>query len=219
MWRKRIRGNMKNKIFIVGGLLLITAALLLTMSNVMESQRAGKTASDMLIQIERIEASRADGAVQTGENSGKETGVQSETTEIQEDSDAGMPVLSVDGLDCIGTLKIPDLELTLPILNDWSYELLKSAPCRYSGSIQDNNLVIAGHNYRTHFQKIKWMKAGQQVTFTDLNGNEYWYEVISVDEIDGDDVDGMLAGDWDLTLFTCTTSRVARAAVRCRRIS
>ena len=130
-----------------------------------------------------------------------------------------MPVLSVDGLDCIGTLEIPDLELTLPILNDWSYELLKSAPCRYSGSIQDNNLVIAGHNYRTHFQKIKWMKAGQQVTFSDLNGNEYRYEVISVDEIDGDDVDGMLAGDWDLTLFTCTTSRVARAAVRCRRIS
>ncbi len=218
MWRKRIRGNMKNKIFIVGGLLLITAALLLTMSNVMESQRAGKTASDMLIQIERIEASRADENVQTGENTGAET-MQSEPAETQADADEVMPVLSVDGLDCIGTLEIPDLELTLPILNDWSYELLKSAPCRYSGSIQDNNLVIAGHNYRTHFQKIKWMKAGQQVTFSDLNGNEYRYEVISVDEIDGDDVDGMLAGDWDLTLFTCTTSRVARAAVRCRRIS
>lgn len=209
---------MKNKIFIVGGLLLITAALLLTMSNVMESQRAGKTASDMLIQIERIEASRADENVQTGENTGAET-MQSEPAETQADADEVMPVLSVDGLDCIGTLEIPDLELTLPILNDWSYELLKSAPCRYSGSIQDNNLVIAGHNYRTHFQKIKWMKAGQQVTFSDLNGNEYRYEVISVDEIDGDDVDGMLAGDWDLTLFTCTTSRVARAAVRCRRIS
>lgn len=210
---------MKNKIFIGTGLLLIAAALLLTMNNVIESQRAGKTANDMLIQIERIEASRADENANTGENAGAGTESQSEVTGTQEAGEAAMPVLSVDGLDCIGTLKIPDLGLTLPILNDWSYELLKSAPCRYSGSIQDNDLVIAGHNYRTHFQKIKWMKAGQQVTFTDLNGNEYQYEVISVDEIDGDDVDGMLAGDWDLTLFTCTTSRVARAAVRCRRIS
>lgn len=207
---------MKNKIFIRGGLLLIVAALLLTMNNVMESQRAGKNASDMLIQIE---ASRADKDINTGENTGAETESQPETAGTQEAGEEAMPVLSVDGLDCIGTLKIPDLELTLPILNDWSYELLKSAPCRYSGSIQDNNLVIAGHNYRTHFQKIKWMKAGQKVTFTDLNGNEYQYEVISVDEIDGEDVEGMLAGDWDLTLFTCTTSRVARAAVRCRRIN
>ena len=107
----------------------------------------------------------------------------------------------------------------MPILNDWSEELLKCAPCRFSGSINGKNLIIAGHNYRTHFQKVKWMKAGQTVLFTDMDGREYRYEVSSIDKIDGEDVEGMLAGDWDLTLFTCTTSRVARVAVRCRMVN
>lgn len=207
---------MKNKILIGGGLLLIAAALFLTMNNMVESWRAGKTASGMLIQIERLESTRAE------EAGADKVGASSDGTEQTETDQSGstnaMPVLSVDGLDCIGTITIPSLKLTLPVLNDWNYELLKSAPCRFSGSVQDNDLVIAGHNYRTHFQKIKWMKQGESVVFTDLNGKEYHYEVVSVDEIDGDDVEGMLAGDWDLILFTYTTSRVARAAVRCKRI-
>ena len=213
---------MKNKILIGGGLLLIVAALLLTMYNVIESQRAGKTASDMVLQIEQMEASKSNVAVETEEEAenaeNPESAESAQTQEEREEAEL-VPVLPVDGLDCIGILRIPDLGLALPVLNDWSYDLLKKAPCRYSGSIQENDLVIAGHNYRTHFQRIKWMKAGQRVTFTDLNGNEYQYEVIEVDQIAGEDVEGMLAGDWDLTLFTCTTSRVARAAVRCRRIN
>lgn len=53
---------MKNKILIGGGLLLIAAALFLTMNNMVESWRAGKTASGMLIQIERLESTRAEEA-------------------------------------------------------------------------------------------------------------------------------------------------------------
>ena len=51
---------MKIKILIGGGLLLIAAALFLTMNNMVESWRAGKTASGMLIQIERLESTRAE---------------------------------------------------------------------------------------------------------------------------------------------------------------
>ncbi len=216
---------MKNKILIVGGLLLIAAALLLTMNNVLESKRAGKTADDLLERIEDMKASESNITAENNEKDIKEADVQAENAESaadvqnQSEDEEIMPVISVDGLNCIGILRIPDLELALPVLNDLSDDLLKRAPCRYSGSIQDNNLVIAGHNYRAHFQKIKWMEAGQRVTFTDLSGNKYEYVVTAVEQIPGEDIEGMLAGDWDMTLFTCTTSRVARAAVRCRRVN
>ena len=32
----------------------------------------------------------------------------------------------------------------------WSYPSLKKAPCRYTGSAEENSLIIAAHNYKRH---------------------------------------------------------------------
>ena len=72
--------------------------------------------------------------------------------------DMEMPEIQLSGLDnasCIGTLKIPALHLELPVLSEWSYPLLRKAPCRYAGSAYKGNLVIAAHNYSSHFGQIK----------------------------------------------------------------
>ena len=53
------------------------------------------------------------------------------------------------------------------------------------------------------------------MNFTDAEGNVFRYEVKTIDSIGGDDLDGMLGGQWDLTLFTCTTSGQTRYVVRC----
>ena len=39
-----------------------------------------------------------------------------------------------------------------------------------------------------------------------------------IETVGGYDIEKMEAGDWDLTLFTCTNKGKARAAVRCREI-
>lgn len=56
---------------------------------------------------------------------------------------------------------------------------------------------------------------GAEVRFTDVAGQTFRYTVVGQERIDGYDVEGMQAGDWDLTLFTCTWSRVSRVTVRC----
>ena len=52
--------------------------------------------------------------------------------------------------------------------------------------------------------------------FTDADGNVFSYEVDTIETVGGTDIEKMESGDWDLTLFTCTTGGKARAAVRCK---
>ena len=48
-----------------------------------------------------------------------------------------------------------------------------------------------------------------------MNGRSFYYEVTGTEIIDTFDVDAMDAGDWDLTVFTCTIGGKSRVTVRC----
>lgn len=130
--------------------------------------------------------------------------------------DMEMPVKKIDGRYYIGVLEVPDKKLKLPIMSDWSEQDLKITPCRYAGSVYSGDIVIAGHNYYRHFSPIKWLENGTEVRFTDMDGNVFVYAVCGRETIAGDDIEGMLDGEWDLTLFTCTTGGRSRVAIRCR---
>jgi sortase A len=128
-----------------------------------------------------------------------------------------MPTIDIDGNAYIGWLDIPALSLSLPVMSQWSYENLNIAPCRYSGSAYLDNLVIAAHNYKSHFRTIKNLTAGDQVTFTDADGNVFLYEVAEVEQLFPTDVEAMEESGYPLTLFTCTVGGSYRVAVRCNR--
>ena len=129
-----------------------------------------------------------------------------------------MPTVEINGNAYIGVLDIPSKGLSLPVMSQWSYSRLRIAPCRYSGSVYSRDIVIAGHNYARHFSPIKRMQAGDAVNFTDADGNVFHYEVAAVEVLKSTAVEEMKAGDWDLTLFTCTYGGKSRCALRCRLI-
>ena len=130
-----------------------------------------------------------------------------------------MTTTVIDGYDYIGYLSIPSLGLALPVMEQWSYDGLKIAPGRYSGSLFTDDLVIAGHNYARHFSPIKRLPVGAEVQFTDMDGTVWEYTVSAVEVLQPVQVEEMTTktdpDDWDLTLFTCTTGGQARCAVRC----
>ena len=131
-----------------------------------------------------------------------------------------MPEITLEDLDgaaCIGVLEIPKIDLKLPVLSEWSYPLLKKAPCRYSGSAYLDNLVIAAHNYRTHFGKLKELETGDEVIFTDAAGNRFEYNVAAVEALTPQSVEDMTSGEWALSLFTCTLDGKNRVTVRCEK--
>ena len=124
--------------------------------------------------------------------------------------------MMVDGAEYTGILEIPVLGLSLPIQSEWSYPQLNASPCRYTGSVVDRNLIIAGHNYPAHFGYFYRLRGGDGVRFTDVLGNIYTYRVVNIQTLEGTDVAAMRAGNWDLTLFTCTLGGAERLAIRCR---
>ena len=113
---------------------------------------------------------------------------------------------------------LPAISLELPVIDQWSYESLRLAPCRYSGSAYTHNLVILGHNYAGHFRELKKLQPGDAVTFTDMDGNVFSYEVMALETLAPTAVEEMTEGDWDLTLFTCTVGGTTRLAVRCEAL-
>ena len=119
-------------------------------------------------------------------------------------------------IPCMGVINIPSLGIELPVIADWSYSDLRVAPCRYYGSIQEGNMVIASHNYRSHFGRISELHSGDEIIFTDGDGLQHKYTVIQSEIISGNDKESMIehSDEWDITLFTCTLSGASRVTVR-----
>ena len=136
-------------------------------------------------------------------------------SEFPPDSDRELPVLEVDGYRYIGIVSIPVIDVTMPVQEDWSPALLKTSPCRYMGSPYQGDLIICAHNYATHFGRLKNLLPGDEVIFTDVEGNEFRYTVVELETLAGTAVEEMERGVWDLTLFTCTLGGQMRVTVRC----
>ena len=74
------------------------------------------------------------------------------------------------------------------------------------------------HNYDRHFGPVSELKIGDPVSFTDINGITYQYEVMAIEVLSPYAVEEMTSGEYDLTLFTCTYGGKSRVTVRCDRI-
>lgn len=190
----------KAKVLIVAGLLLICAALGLAAFNLWSESNAGKASDDVLSQMEGMLPTKSDAV-----------------PDYVLDPNMAMPTFSIDGADYIGIVQIPSLGLQLPVAADWSYPQLRTSPCRYSGSAYLDDLVICGHNYSSHFGSLKYLDAGEEVIFTDADGNVFIYEVCLVETMQPTAVTEMTSGQWDLTLFTCTIGGQSRVTVRCNK--
>lgn len=196
------------------GLLLLLAALGLTAYNLWRDAMASTSVDFVLEHLTPALSSRqaALPALPSGEDL-----EEAFIPDYVLNPEMAMPEENIDGRSYIGVLDIPALELSLPIISEWSYDALQIAPCRYSGSAYLDNLVIAGHNYRSHFASLPQLQPGDTVTFTDMDGNVFSYEVSSLETLSPYAISDMTSGDWDLTLFTCTVGGQSRLAIRCDR--
>ncbi|MDO4732897.1 MAG: sortase [Bacillota bacterium] len=205
---------MKNKsasFLFVLGLLLIVAALFLIMHNCREARQAELNSQLLLEELQ----SRS---TVPGEDADPLAPTDPTPPDYQLNPNMEMPLLEIDGAEYIGTLEIPSLGLELPIRSQWSYEALKSSPCRYSGSAYLDDLIIAAHNYGAHFGGLKQLCLGEAVFFTDIDGNRFSYEVSGLEILQAGDVELMESGDWDLSLFTCSLGGSSRVTLRCQRL-
>lgn len=204
--------NKKSKVFVLIGLLLLGAALCLTIYNMQENEKASEYVNAVLPQLtRRVETVKEDsgGLVYSDSEQTDNRSAYEKYPEME------MPIQVIDGLEYVGTLEIPKLNLVLPIISQWNYSSLRMAPCRYEGSAYLDNLVIAGHNYASHFGNLDKLIPGEEIFFTDCAGNRFAYEIVELEVLEKMQVEEMITGEWDLTLFTCTYGGQSREALRC----
>ena len=194
------------------GLLLLLAALGLTAYNLWLDARASMSVD---VVLERLTPTLSSRQSELPPLSSGEALEEAFVPDYVLNPEMAMPEETIDGRNYIGVLDIPALGLSFPIISEWSYDALQIVPCRYSGSAYLDNLVIAGHNYRSHFVSLPQLQPGDTVTFTDMDGNVFSYEVSSLETLSPYAVSDMTSGDWDLTLFTCTVGGQSRLAIRC----
>ncbi|MGN0202996.1 MAG: sortase [Coprococcus sp.] len=202
---------MRNKLgtlCMIMGTVLVLAALSLFFWNRQEAEKAGQASEQVLLQL-------IDKIVEKKDGSGdgiKEEGSYPDPYDIE------MTEVEIDGVFYIGYVSIPVLNLELPVISEWNYSRLMIAPCRYAGSTKTGDLVIAGHNYTRHFGSLHRLHIGDTVIFTDMDGIVVHYEVMSVEVLEPTAVEEMTAGEYDLTLFTCTYGGASRITVRCDQV-
>lgn len=191
--------------------MLLFAALCVAGYSLVGEYQAEEHAQNALEQVEALMEESFEHLEETAD-------IEAEDTDEEMPADGALTVRMVNGIDYIGIVEIPSLSLKLPVIDAWDDEKLKIAPCRYMGTAYDGTMIISGHSYKTHFRYIRKLTEGDSVIFTDLDGVRFVYKVTSYEIVGGADVDGMLSGEWDMSLFTCTYNGSARHTVRCKLI-
>ena len=203
----------------IGGILILTS-LGLILNHLYEENIANREAeiicSKLIVQIEKEKDSNSTGTSEQLVSDEKAAGIPDESQMIRSKlTDANIDTIDIDGLDYIGYVSIPDLDLDLPVVSKWSYDALKVSPARYSDDGSSYGLVIAAHNFARHFGKIYSLPEGAVVYFTDVHGVVYSFEVVKQEVLNPEDITKMTTEPYDLTLFTCTPGGVSRVTVRC----
>ena len=206
-------------IMVILGVVLILSALLLFYYNRLEDDAAGQEAENLLRQVQAV---LRDSSVSPlpSETIPDATEIPGETVETEPvEIDPTMTVVTINGYEYIGYLSIPSLYKELPVMADWDYARLNTAPCRHFGSTKTDDLVIAAHNYQSHFGRLREMKVGDEVIFTDMDGAAIRYQVSETGTVAPSDVDAVVNSGHDLVLYTCTPGGQTRVCVFCDRVT
>ena len=203
----------KGTVLILSGILMLVAAVGLTVYNFSDDSRAENQSRQAFnFVVEAITQNAAE----------NQASAQSPSALLPA-SAAGtvpeMPTVEKDGSPYIGVIEIPSQGISLPVLADWSYENLKIAPCRYAGSYYADDLVLCAHNYRSHFNPLRWVDMGEDVYFTTAAGETIHYVIANRETLQPSENEKLVtpSDEWDLTLFTCYVGGATRCVIRCLR--
>lgn len=188
---------------VVLGVVLLLAAGGLYGYNRYEDAHAGAEAQTVVADLQQKVSETAD------------TGAEADSDPL----DPELPVVEIDGNEYVGEISIQAIGIDLPVMSEWSYPRLKIAPCRQFGSSRTDDLVIAAHNYESHFGKLSSLSEGDSVIFTDMDGIENQYVVSKIEVLDPHSVEEVEHSGYALVLYTCTYGGKTRVTVFCDRAS
>lgn len=201
--------RLRGLIPLILGFLLLWSAFVLTMLNLKEDAQAGRSAEETVRELVLL----------MPEDSLHPAPVPTTEEDVLVVDNRTLPVQTINGRGHVGLLQIPALSLELPVQSPYVYDWLVYAPCLYAGDPYHNNTVICGHNYDSHFGRLKTLSEGDELFFIAMDGEVFHYRLSAIEILGPLEHEAMLHSQgWDLTLFTCTLGGEYRVTARFVRV-
>ena len=128
----------------------------------------------------------------------------------------------VDDNLVLGTIEIPKIGVSYPVISTTTAEYLKIAPTKLAGVglNEKGNCSISGHNYENDkfFSKLGDLSKDDVVYIKEKDGMKRVYSVTEKKEISANDVSCLEQNTNDkrqVTLITCTNVKNKRLVVKC----
>ena len=135
----------------------------------------------------------------------------------------GATVKTYKGFAVVGTIEIPAINITYPILEKVSTKALNTSVCYLwgPGVNQPGNSVIIGHNYRNglFFSNNGKLKNGDKIYLTDNSGNRMTYTIYNKFNATPEDSSFYqrdTGGKPEVTLSTCNDDSSQRIIIEAR---
>lgn len=193
------------------GMLLVLSSLGIYLAQQQEDAAAGQTAAVLLQQLENRTPS-VDVQPQDDNDAPADAQPDSDNYEL---ADPVLPEKKYMGYTLLGSISVPSVGIQLPILDQWSEAMLKIAPCRYTGSISGGNMIIMGHNYKSHFNPLHKVKVGAEVEIENTIGRTFRYRVAKIEYLHRTEGERLPSEEYPLTIFTCRPGGLERIILRC----
>lgn len=173
------------------GSALVLAAVCLYVYDRLEDARAGAQAASAVSQLRQSQSIAA--VSETEQPADSAESLPTEDAESGPGPVSETPASSIER-EYLGVLTIPALGLELPVQTEWSKANLKVSPCRQCGSMAGGDLVIAAHNYKSHFGRLSSLSEGDEVRFTSQDGAEAVYTVERTAQVSPEEPEALREG-------------------------
>ena len=118
----------------------------------------------------------------------------------------------------IGSIEIPKINISYPIIENTTEDLLKISVCKFFGPLPNRigNLCIAGHNYKNNymFSKLDKLNIGDYFYITDLNNTKLKYIIYKKFVVEENNLDCIKnSNNVEATLITCNNFNNAKRTI------
>ena len=133
-----------------------------------------------------------------------------------ERANPSMPMLQLDGKNFVGIIEVPQFGTRLPIYGKWERSQVTKYPCRYTGSVYSDVLVIGGSDNEGQLDFVKEISNDDSVYITDTTGIRYKYTVYDINRTKDVSAEYLTKSDARLVLFARNTYSFDYTVIYCK---
>ena len=133
----------------------------------------------------------------------------------QEKGNNAMSSMEIDGESYVALLEMDMYKFKMPVRSVWDEKAVEAVPCRYSGSIYNNTLVIAATDAEGQMDFVNSVNTGDRLTVTDMRGEQFSYKVVKVENSNTATDEELNTDEFDLTIFLEYSGPTDYLFIRC----